>query len=604
MYVSDEEETMQRNRWMFVFSVIVVASMVLAACAGGVSTPPPGGQTQGSSDVIVVGMSQEPDTLYFVASMAVQRNVIKAVNEPFHYELDYTYSPNPNLFTGWPTLENGGATLDDGGTPDDSTDDQLTMIYTIKEGLKWSDGEPLTAHDFVYANVKVAADPSSGATTYNAWEKIETYEAVDDLTLRVVLKPGILDPTYFLMYDPFELFGPMPEHAWSKYTPAEMLTAEDVTRFSSPNYGPYSVQEWIPGDRITLVANPNYYGAPDKPVVKTLVFRFVPNINQLVAQLASGDIDLATSDAIQANQAPLLEQFESEGLIKVYWLPSPTWEHLDMNTSVPSSVNADQQNLSEPHPILSDINVRKAIAHGTDRQAMVDNIYAGRSAVMHTNIPQTSWAYAGDENVTIYPFDPDLARTLLEEAGWVDGDGDGIREKDGNKLSLRVNFTAGNSMREQFAQIFQQNMADIGIEIVIEPLPGSVWFADDGPLNHRDFDLGEYAWVGEADPGGESLYRCDNIPTPANNWNGQNVMGWCNEAADQAIREANNTLVQEERIASYLIFQQEFTKDMTSLPLFNRLEIFASRPTMVNVMPNPTDYVTWNVADWDLPFGQ
>lgn len=596
---------MQRNRLMLTFSIVVIASMVLAAC-GQTRTPAPStGGEGGRADTIVIGMSQEPDTMYsLVASMAVQRQVSYAVNEPFHFETDYSFTPNSNLFEGWPTLENGGAVLDNGGTPDDRTDDQLTMTYKIKAGLKWSDGEPLTAHDFVYANVIVGADPSSGATSYNTWEKIESYEALDDLTLQVVLKKGILDPTYFIDYDPFELKGPMPEHAWSKYTPAELITAEEVSRFASPNWGPYSVQEWIPGDHITLVANPNYYGAPDKPVIKTVVFRIIPNINQLAAQLASGDIDVATSDALQASQAPLLEQFESEGLIKVYWLPSVTWEHLDMNTNVPSSVNADQQNLSEPHFALSDINVRKAIAYGTDRQAMVDNIYAGRSSVMNTMIPQShAWAYAGDENITIYPYDPEQAKTLLEESGWVDSNGDGIREKDGKNLSLKINFTAGNAMRERFGQLFQQNMKDIGIDIVIEPLPGSVWFADDGPLNHKDYELGEFAWVGEADPGGESLYRCDNIPTPANNWNGQNTMGWCNDAADKAVRDANNTLIQSERAAAYLILQQEFSKDMVSLPLFNRLEIYASRPSMVNVLPNPTDYVTWNIAEWDLPFG-
>lgn len=589
---------MQRHRLMVFFSVVIMASMVLAACAQPVPVEP-GGETTTTQDVVVIGMSQEPDSLYGItASMAVQRQVAYAIREPFHTERDYSYQVNPNLFESLPTLENGGATLDDGGTSDDPSDDQLTMIYKIQPGLKWSDGEPLTAHDFVYANVTVGADPESGAVSYAAWEKIETYEALDDLTLRVVLKKGILDPEYFLYYDPFGLRGPLPKHAWEQYAPRELIELEQVTRLSSPSYGPYMVDEWVPQDYIRLVANPHYYGAAEgKPYIKTVVFRIIPNINQLVAQLASGDIDVATSDALQATQAPLLEQFEAEGLIKVYWMSSPTWEHLDMNTNAPASVNSDQQNLSEPHFALGDVRVRQAIAYGTDRQAMVDNIYAGKSSVMHTFIPPSGWAYAGDENITIYAYDPDQARALLDEAGWVPG-ADGIREKDGRRLSLKVNFTAGNAMRERFAQLFQQNMRQIGIEIIIDPLPASVWFAADGPLYRREYDLGEFAWVGETDPGGETLYRCDMIPMPSNNWSGQNTMGWCNETADAAIRAANNTLIQQERIDAYRIVQQEFTKDMVSLPLFNRLEIYASRPNVQNVAPNPTEYVTWNVAEW------
>jgi ABC-type transport system substrate-binding protein len=87
--------------------------------------------------------------------------------------------------------------------------------------------------------------------------------------------------------------------------------------------------------------------------------------------------------------------------------------------------------------------------------------------------------------------------------------------------------------------------------------------------------LGAFAWVGQADPGGQTLYACDQIPFPENGWEGQNAMGWCNEAASTNIKLANNTLVKDDRIAAYKIVQQEFTKDVPSIPLFNRTETFA-----------------------------
>src|SRR5690606_33491929 len=118
-------------------------------------------------------------------------------------------------------------------------------------------------------------------------------------------------------------------------------------------------------------------------------------------------------------------------------------------------------------------------------------------------------------------------------------------------------------------------------------------------LQRRDFELGAYAWVGETDPGGQTLYACNQIPLPSNNWEGQNYMGWCNETASRAILAANNTLDREERIRQYAIFQREFTKDMVSLPLFIRSEASAASNRVVNFRVDPTEYYTANIEEWE-----
>jgi peptide/nickel transport system substrate-binding protein len=541
-------------------------------------------------------------------TMAVSHYVFAAIYEPFHTELDYNMQNN--LFEDLPTLENGLAIHDDGGTPDDTSDDQLTMSYTIKEGIFWCDGEEVDAEDFVFM-YETGLDPDSQITSRAAIDNIESYTADPDdkYSFTVVLNPGVLDPLYPLAYDPIDGRHPLPKHLLEGMTPEEMNSAEEVLR-TPCGYGPYTGSDWIAGDLIELTANPYYY-KEGKPCSEKLIFRYVEDTNQLLAQLAAGEVDAVTSDALSATQTPLYEQFEVQGLLNIYELPSPTWEHIDMNPFMPTTIDSPSR-IDNPHPILSDINVRHAIAYCTDRQGMVDNIYAGKSLVMHSWIPSTNWAYAGDENITIYPYDPEEGMRVLDEAGWVDADGDGVREKDGVRLSLTIRTTSGNVMRERLTQLFEQNQADCGIEIIIDLLPGSVWFGDETGLQVGDFELGEYAWVGEMDPGGRTIYACDQIcsPTPfelegyegPGDFSGQNFAGWCNPVATEAIILATEgTLIQEERKEAYLILQQEYTKDLPTLPLFNRLEIFGSTPDF-EINPNPTEpYFTWMAGDFMKP---
>ena len=172
----------------------------------------------------------------------------------------------------------------------------------------------------------------------------------------------------------------------------------------------------------------------------------------------------------------------------------------------------------------------------------------------------------------------------------------------GDALSLK--FTTTNAQfRQTWSAVAIQQLADCGIQIIPTYAPASWWFGDTTGLNRRDYELGAYAWVGEAEPGGRSLYSCDQIPIPANNWQGQNTMGWCNEAASNAIVKANNTLLREDRIPQYDIVQKEFAKDVVSIPIFQRAEAEAWSANLEGPAPDPTDYTTWNIETWKLADG-
>ncbi len=274
--------------------------------------------------------------------------------------------------------------------------------------------------------------------------------------------------------------------------------------------------------------------------------------------------------------------------------------------NAPTAAPAAGGAFTTPHPILSDSKVRQAIAYCTNRPELIQSVYGfltpeqQEGLLMDTNLPKTHWAAASEaDGITLYPFDAAKGQALLDEAGWTLEEGATVREKDGLPLSLE--FTTTNAQfRITWATVLEQQLLDnCGIQIIRKHAPGSWWFGSNTGLARRDFELGAFAWVGEADPAGRTLYACDQIPLPENNWDGQNAMGWCNETASNAITAANNTLDRDERIASYKEFQVEFTNDMVSLPLFQRLEAYGWSKDLVNIKPDPTEYITANAYEWE-----
>ncbi|WP_298402589.1 ABC transporter substrate-binding protein [uncultured Chloroflexus sp.] len=281
----------------------------------------------------------------------------------------------------------------------------------------------------------------------------------------------------------------------------------------------------------------------------------------------------------------------------------PVRETVRETVVVTEEVKAEQY--TTPHPILSDVRVRQAIAYCTNRPELIQSVYPyltpeqQQELLMDTFLPKAHWA-AAKENITVYPFDPDKGKALLEEAGWT---GSPIRTN-ANGEPLALSFTTTNAQfRQTWSAVFIRQMAACGIQVIPTYAPASWWFGSSTGLRRRDFELGAFAWVGQADPGGQTLYSCNQIPLASNNWNGQNYMGWCNERASRAIIAANNTLDRAERIRQYAIVQEEFTKDMVSLPLFNRLEAYAASKRLVNFKPNPTEYYTANADEWELSDG-
>lgn len=548
--------------------------------------------------VIIVGQGQEPDTLYgYGGSMLAAAHVLHALTDGPIDSRSYDYQAI--ILEKIPSVDDGDAVIQkakvkpgeryvDAGTIMTATEemelDQLVVTFKLKPGLKWEDGTPLTAHDSVFS-FYLYSHPDTPVSKYTG-DRTTSYVALDDLTTVWTGLPGYMDATYFTNF-----WAPYPQHVLKDIAPGDILKSAYSRRPLS--YGAFKMVEWVEGDHITVERNPNYWRAAEGlPKVDRVIFKFIPDTNQLLAQLLAGEVDIGTQDGLDMSQAPFMLQAEKAGVLKPIFVTGTVWEHIDFNIDP----------VDDRYVFFDDVRVRQAIAYGTDRQAMVDEILYGKSAVQHSYIPEEHPMFPPADKIIKYEYNPEKAKALLKEAGWEDTNGDGILDKGGVKFEISLGTTAGNKMREQMTQIFQQNMKDIGIKVNLEYMPASVWFADgpDGPLFGRRFDLGEFAWLTGVEPPGY-LYHCDNIPTPENAWGGQNETGYCNKEYDKWVNKALGTLSKKEQKEYWAEAQYIFTRDLPVLPTFARVKVAGCRPEIEGLIMDPTENSEmWNIENFDI----
>lgn len=547
---------------------------------------------------LTICIGAEPDSLYlYGATTLVARHVLQAIYDGPIDSRSYAFQPI--ILEKLPALEDGDAVVEDVtvqpgemyvneagilvGADEPVETRRLVVTFKLKKDITWEDGQPVTAYDSVYS-FKLAAHPDTPADRY-VISRTASYEALDDLTIRWAGIPGFMDVTYFLNF-----WTPLPQHAMGGLSPSEVLGSPFAR--DPLSYGAFTLEEWVAGEHITLKKNPHYFRAGEGlPQVDTVIFRFIATPDDLLAGLLAGECDVGTQDGLDLDQSPALLQAEERGLLKPYFAAGGAsgsfWEHIDFNIWP----------TDDRVPVGACLDVRKAIAYGTDRQEMVDVALHGRSMVQHSFIPQKHPTYADD--VPTYDFDPGRARRILEEAGWRDADGDGVREAhsvrcervdfetrqaetvripDETPLQMTLNTTVDDEMRQQVAELFQQHMRAIGTRVVVEYLPDHEYFASgpDGTLSGRQFDLGEFAWLAGVEPRGD-LYQCDQVPTPHNNWVGNNHTGWCNPDYDQAVDRARHTLVRQEQRQFWAEAQRIFAEDLPALPLFPHITVAATR---------------------------
>lgn len=482
--------------------------------------------------------------------------------------------------------------------------DQMIVNFSLLEDLVWSDGEPLTSADSIYAYT-LAADDDTPGSKYLI-DHTQVYEATDETTLQWWGVPGYIDPTYYTNF-----WSPLPKHAWEEFTAAE-LPQIDIAARTPIGWGPYALQEWVAGDYLTLTKNIRYFRADEKlPVFDTLVFRIVPDPNAAMSDLVSGACDILDPTINLDGQLSLLLQMQTDGQVQVLTSATNTIEWLGLGIT-PATYD-DGYTTSPPldrPDFFFDQRTRQALVMCLDRQKVVDTVLFGLSAVPNTYISTEHPLY--NAAVAPFPFDPAQANQILEQAGWKDLDNDPSTPRQAQGAlnipaltPLVLNYhTSSATQRRQVSEILVQSMAQCGIGVNVIYLSYIDFYAEggaNGPLFGRSFDLAEYAMGTTSLEPPCSWYITEQIPTADNSWVGANVTGYKSAEFDAACAWAKEQTPDDPAyLEAYQLTQAIFTSELPAIPLYLRLKVAAARPDICDFDLDPTANTLWNIESLDF----
>ncbi len=622
-----------RFRWWALIALVVLLTPLIAACGGnggGQATEQPAGGTQATEQpaggqpttgatggqtpaagattgtgaqggdtkcasqggTAVVGIVQEPDVLDpFRTGMTFAVWVLHALDVPMVRATPKSGEIEPVLLKENPTLENGGISKDG-----------LTYKLNFKEGLKWSDGQPLTAKDLVFT-WKTIMDTEYGAGSQLGWENIKSIDlSNNDLTATIKLNE---------VYAPFAatvIQGSgattsgylLPEHKFKGMKGAEIAKSDYGAQGKSGHVGsgPFKIESWKKGEAITMVRNDNYVGT--KACLDKMIWSVVPSVDAQTSALQNGEIDLATN--YYASDIPTLEKLEDRG-VKALAYPAFLVERYVYNFHDPKDPNITvDPKKAKPHPVFADKNVRLAVAMAINRPAIVEKLLFGKAKIGVTEWDNSPWF---NEKLKPYPYDPEKAKQLLDQAGWKPG-GDGIREKNGVRLSFTHRTTSGNPIRETIQRAAIGDLQKVGVEMKIHNPDATKLFAtfsEGGVLSRRQFDMGGYTTGIGLDPDFSAYYATNQIPTKSKP-GGSNYGGYSNPEVDKLWKQQATELDPKKRKAMYDQIQQKMYDDVAVLYIYDRLQIDAAGPKLKTPPADFTGYIWWSPESFSMQQGQ
>jgi peptide/nickel transport system substrate-binding protein len=495
------------------------------------------------------GSQQEPDRLWGpVTGLTVSNEIEQLVNGAL-VRIDDRLQYVPYLATEVPTLENGGISKDG-----------LTYTFKLHNNVKWHDGQPFTSKDvkFTYEVVMMQGVDVRGRT---GWDQIDRVDTPDDYT--VVYHFRTIDAPFL---DRVVIASILPQHILGG------LSADAINKhqwFRAPiGVGPYKFKEWVPGSYISLVKNPDYF-KKGEPYFDTVVYKIVPDANSLLNQLQTGEIDSRVR--LPNDQVDTVKGMKNVHVVSV---PSVTPWLLWMNNT---------------RPPFNDKSVRQALAYGFDKVGIAKNLLKGLVEPAWQLVSPLSWAY--NPNVVKHQYDPDKAKQILDAAGWKVGS-DGIREKDGNKLSFEILNIAGEQERVQILSFIQQQWKAIGVDAKIKAVDvGTMW---GNALPKRDYQMA-YSYTGrEADPDISGWYLSPD-KKPA-----YNFAGYSNPQVDDLLTQALQTVDRNKRKELYFKVQEIVADDVVYLFLFWLTNHTALNNRVQGYKPGPGWVEFWNADEWWL----
>ena len=566
-----------------VLTLLFLASIVLTACGGPAATEaateaavateaaaateaPATEAASASGGTVIIGTPQEPGMMNtLLTSSSIEDAVVSlfgeglvSVNEKGEYV--------PVLAKELPTV----------------SEDGLVVTWKLLEGVKWSDGSDFTCDDVRFTMEGALSDLSQ--VSASGYRDIETLECPDPYTVVA---------TFGEVYAPYlRLFSyTVPDTAGA----LEDMESWDMNR-NSVGTGPFMLTEWVPGDHLTFSKNP-YYREEGKPYLDSVIIKILPSREVGMQLLGTGEIH-ALWDLTEAN-FPELQQLESQGVSFVSTVTGEN-ELLSLNFGA-NDGTAPADPSTAPHPILYDLKVRQALQYAIDKQQIVDALLYGNVNAGNSAVPVGTFACPQP----VSEFSLEKANALLDEAGWVVG-ADGIREKDGVRMSLKIATTTGNQLREQTEQVLAEMLKAAGIELVIENVPSDVLFAgweSDGMRDHGTYDIVMYTTGPSTDPDSHlySSFHSSEIPTADNEGTGANFSRYINADVDAWLDEAGTITDTAARKELYCNVIKQVNADLPRIYLYERLSIMGHRNEFQGLKISPTfvDFA-WDAANWTL----
>ncbi|GAB4508681.1 MAG: peptide ABC transporter substrate-binding protein [Anaerolineae bacterium] len=543
---------MTNRRWL----VLVLALIMLLGAVLPVSA-------QGKSVTILY--PQELDNLnpmytnmFFVA---ITRDLYIAPAWAFDKDLN----PVPVLVTEIPSVENGG--LNEDGT---------VLTLSLRDDITWSDGEPITAADFVFTyemiidqnnvpNSRYPYDPADGI--------VESIEAVDDTTVVV----NFVEPFAPWVTNIFTYV--LPEHVLRPVFEEEgTLDNAEWNRAPTVGSGPFVFDEWEVGSFTRFARNENYYnGTANLDVV---VIRYITDDQALVASLLNGEGDFATfisyADLPQLRDAGFTPEFVASGYNEQWFF---------------------NQREGLGHPALQDVRVREALVLAFNRFQITEDLLFG-----DTYPADSYWENTPYDNPDIEapPYDPERAVALLDEAGWVDSNGDGTRDKDGVELVLRY-ITNQRQIRVDVQAVVQQAFEEIGVGVELFNYPSDQFFngyAAGGPAAIGDYDIAEWSQNPSFPDPNTSVFLCGQIPSDENP-EGSNYTGYCNEEVDALFAEQARTVDPEARVAIFHEIDRILNEEFSFVGVWYDPDVYIVSGRVQNSAVNGVTPF-WNAVEWDV----
>ncbi|MBU2960065.1 peptide ABC transporter substrate-binding protein [Citreicella sp. C3M06] len=539
---------------------------------------------RGSDGVLKILYWQAASTMNpYLSGIAKEVEAASLVLEPLA-RFDETGALVPILAETIPTVENGGV-----------AEDLKSVTWTLRDGLTWSDGTPVTAGDAIFT-WKYCTDEESGCAALQQFDGVSDVVALDERTIEVRFdEPKPYPYTAFVSSE-----APLLQEAQFKDCTGSRV-AQCTEQNSHPiGTGPYVVDDFRANDVVTFSMNPSYREA-DKPAFSNVTIKGGGDpASAARAVLQTGEVDYSWN--LQLSPDILAQMADGPG--EVITADGPAVEFLFLNQTNPDPDLGEVRATTSggAHPFLSDPRVGKALSMAIDRGLIAEALY-GDAGVPGCAVVPAPALYKSDANDGCAVQDLDGAKALLDEAGWTDSDGDGIRDKDGQTLSILFQ-TSTNGVRQDSQALIKDWWRQIGVETELRNIDASVFFGGDpgSPDTRQKFfaDVQMYTDNSKGQDPEAFLgnWSCANIPSPETQWQGNNIQRFCSQPYEDLILAFRSAASLEERAEIARQMNDLLVQSYSIVPLIHRRNISGKAKSLAGVRMNSWDSQIWNIADW------